>query len=181
MKTSLKTACLLMTFVAATLSANLANAQQFQWGPVTVRVNSIGRTDHYPSVFPRPYPNRPGRPRIAEPQPERHNPWENPIYVEPKQVERMVYDPATGTWKVKVTQEVINESATDPYRDVVDPGSFHVTTDYRYDRFGNRIRIVTEHWTSYGVPHFKRTQRTIQNRGNVEMDEELTVLGGSAP
>ena len=108
MKTAATLTCL--TIALATLSAaSEAKAQQIRLGPFSAQLSS-GRThapqpgNSYRYVTPR-------RPNIADPgQPRRiglPNPWETPIYVQPKRLERLVFNPVTGQWQVKIAEEVI--------------------------------------------------------------------------
>lgn len=74
------------------------------------------------------------------------NPWETPLYVQPKHLEQVVFNPLIGKWQVKVAEEVINQSAADPNRNVVDPGSYHVAVGSFLDRNGNLVQRRTESW-----------------------------------
>ena len=182
MKTVATLTCL--TIALATLSAaSEANAQGFRLGPFSAQLGS-GRIQYTHPGSSHRYVT-PHRPIIANPgQPKRiglPNPWETPIYVQPKRLERLVFNPLTGQWQVKTTEEVINQSALDPNRGVVDPGSYRVTSSIGRDRYGNQVETRVESWTSYGVPHSNTTQRIIRRHGNVVVEEEKTVVRSANP
>lgn len=171
--------------IAAACLAQTAEAQQLRFGPIGISLNG-GRTFHdhhnhrssyYPHIsrYPSHYDHN-HRPDKAEPGRYRPNPWETPAYVGPKQVEKLVYNTRTGRWEVKVAEEVINQSALDPNRDVVDPGSYRQKSSISFDHLGNRVETTVTSWTSHGVPRSKTTTRNLSQAGNVNTEPKKTEL-----
>jgi hypothetical protein len=62
-------------------------------------------------------------------------------------------------------QTTANASAYDPSRNVVDPGSYQTSTNMSRDSMGNEIEIVTNSWTSNGVPHSDTQRRYLTPSG----------------
>ena len=102
---------------------------------------------HYPPYpYPYPYPYHPGwNPTIAK----THNHFSGAHF-----------DPYTGRWTVDTTQSKVKESATDPNRNHVDPGSWH-----RVDRWQGNTHVTGSRWTSYGVPHSNLQYHTVGPSG----------------
>lgn len=182
MKTTATLACL--TLALATLAnASQANGQEFRIGPFSAQwasanpYHSHHGNDHGHITPQQPKIPDPGQHhRIGMP-----NPWETPLYVQPRHLEEVVFNPSTGKWQVKLAEKVINRSAADPNRDVRDPGSYHVSMGSFLDRNGNLVQRRTESWTSYGVPHSNSTERVIHSHGNLQVEEEKTVVRSASP
>lgn len=88
---------------------------------------------------------------------------------------------------VRTGRDNIHDSAHDPDRDVVDPGSYkYVNRKYR-DRYGRLVHQYGPKWTSYGVPHSEITTRVISGSGGggggggAIFDDSSTDIRSSRP
>ncbi len=74
------------------------------------------------------------------------------------------YDPFHDHVTVVRNREFVRESALDPYRNHIDPGSFvRVDRTFR-DSQGRLVREFGTKWTSYGVPHGNLTRQVVTHQ-----------------
>jgi hypothetical protein len=79
-------------------------------------------------------------------------------------------DPFTGRLVVDVNRDRIKDSALDPNRGIVDPGSLRNIDQWETDANGVVWHITGTEWTSYGVPHSNLRRRTKTQSGGVELN-----------
>jgi hypothetical protein len=77
------------------------------------------------------------------------------------QNEGVYVDPQTGQVHIKIGRERITQSALDPNRDIVDPGSLRNVNRYERDQKGTLWLITGRQWTSFGVPHDDLQRRSV--------------------
>lgn len=83
---------------------------------------------------------------------------------------------ASGRPVVITDQTIANQSAADPNRNVIDPGSYQTYTSTVSDAAGNTFQEVTELWTSYGVPHSNSYRQLVsQGPGGTTMQNQTVV------
>ena len=99
-----------------------------------------------------PHPTYP-HPTYPHPWP---TPWNPTIAQSQNHFDGFHYDPYTGRWTVDTTQNKLKESATDPNRGHVDPGSLR-----RVNRWQGNTHVTGTRWTSYGVPHSNLQYHTV--------------------
>ena len=174
----MKTSLTLATLIAVTLAAaGSAQAQSFRIGSVKV---DLGGHSYHGRSYRANYDYY--RPQIADPfRGRRSNPYRRPIYNRPSQLDNLSYDSVTGRWLANVNSETVYESATDPNRDVVDPGSLRTRTFSALDADGNQINKTVTSWTSYGVPHSNTTSQIVQQAGDVTVVDEHKAYRSVAP
>ena len=77
---------------------------------------------------------------------------------------------------VQTDQSTIHQSALDPNRGTVDPGSVETSSSIVMDSFGNTVRETTTSWTSFGVPHSETTRQIIsQSASSVVIDQQQQI------
>lgn len=91
------------------------------------------------------------------------NPWDTPV-IQQQNPTVIQYDPY-GRVIVNQSQDQVFDSAYDPNRHIVDPGSYRNVNYTTYDQWGRQVQVWGVTWTSYGVPHSKLSQRVITNIG----------------
>ena len=169
MKTAINFALLT---VLATAITSTANAQQISFGPVDVNLDSQSfRVDF--NRIPSPFNNNQVIPQpLPQPSPYHRGllPPYNPVIQDQAQYD-MVYDRFSRTWKPRRKQISIHDSARDPNRNVVDPGSMRYSTRWEY-RNGVYTKVISRSWTSYGVPH---SDTKVVNESNSHRDERMIV------
>ena len=132
-----------------------------------------------------PYPHHYHPPYYPPYHPPYPTGWNPTIAQTRNHVDGFHFDPYTGRWTVDTTQNKVKESATDPNRGHVDPGSLrHVN---RWE--GNR-HVTGTRWTSYGVPHSNLQYHTVGPSGIPGINHSQTTNvfrstgpdgGGTAP
>ena len=120
----------------------------------------------YPNPYPYPYPN---------PYPTHWNPT---IAQSRNHFDGFHYDPTTGRWTVDTTQNKLKESATDPNRAHIDPGSYRPV-----DRWQGNTHVTGFRWTSYGVPHSNLQYHTVGPSGipGINHSQTTNVFRGTGP
>lgn len=92
------------------------------------------------------------------------------------------FDWTTMQWKVRTDQQVILNSALDPNRNVIDPGSYRYVDRYFRDWNGVLWHETGYKWTSLGVPHSNLTRHRVNRIGpGVAVDQNVTILKSVAP
>jgi hypothetical protein len=163
--------------VTLAAAASSAQAQSFQVGPVSV---NLGGHSHSGRSYRPKYDYY--RPQVSDPfRSRRSNPYQRPIYNGPSQLDNLSYDPVTGRWVANVNSETVYESATDPDRDVVDPGSLRTRVLSTVDANGNQVNKTITSWTSYGVPHSNTTTQVVCQAGDLTVIDEHHALRSVAP
>lgn len=86
----------------------------------------------------------------------------------------------TGTWIIDTDQRVLHNSALDPNRDSVDPGSYQ-TVNYTKWSNGQLWHYTGARWTSFGVPHSTITRHAVSQTGwnNVQVNQSQTQYRGT--
>jgi len=109
----------------------------------------------------------------------------------------VIYDPFADHTYVKRERVSVRESAFDPGRMYVDPGSAKYVDRYFRDNNGQTVHEYGWTWTSYGRPHGKLTRRRVTHYpprrpgcqpgggpGGVTIDDSETIVydaGGNRP
>src|SRR5262245_19741851 len=76
------------------------------------------------------------------------------------------WDPYTGRFVLQSDQQMVHVSATDPYRNTVQPGTMQYVNYYEYDWAGRLVRVTGWKWISInGVPHSSLTRTVTQYSG----------------
>jgi hypothetical protein len=146
-----------------TMLASTAAQAQWPFGPAP---SWPATTPSYPSINPAT-----GLPVISDPF-TGVNPFAppkpyNPVIAQTKpKVTNVQYD-AWGRPIVTVEKDEVQQSALDPYRHVIDPGSLRQVNRYEYDAYGQRVHVTGTEWTSYGKPHsnLKKTKVSMSGDG----------------
>lgn len=146
------TALYSLAIVVALFASTFASAQQttgaFQFpirtpiGQGTIRLGIPG--------FPQP--------TAAPVQP---NMWNPVIASSQPQLSGLRIDPNTGQIVVQTKSTEVKASALDPNRNVIDPGSYRVSSSIFRDYDGTVYEAKKVSWTSYGVPHGKTTRKVV--------------------
>lgn len=99
------------------------------------------------------------------------------IYDSGLQVSDFRYDPFSGRIIVRTDRRKVRESALDPNRTNIDPGSYRVVNRYETDINGVRWHVTGTEWTSGGRPHGNLNRRRMVNQGGgIVEDKNETVV-----
>lgn len=104
------------------------------------------------------------------------------IYDSGVQISNFRYDPFSGRIIVRTDRRKVRESAFDPNRSNIDPGSYRVVNRYETDLNGVRWHITGTEWTSGGRPHGNLNRRRVVDQGNgiVEDKNESVIFSATS-
>ena len=105
-----------------------------------------------------------------------HAQWNPIVWDSGQHVSGISYDPFTGRIRVRTDHRKIRESALDPNRQDIDPGSYERVDEYQTDAQGRRWRVTGYRWTSNGVPHGNLNRQRVSSNGGIDHDENENVI-----
>ena len=101
----------------------------------------------------------------------------NPIIADTgPEVSDYYYDPFLGRRVLRTDRTKVLDSALDPNRNHIDPGSYEVVDETYTDRNGVEWHLTGERWTSYGKEHANLNRRRLSNLGGGTIHDENEMV-----